>query len=82
MLDVDSKNHRTISELATSLWEYRQKVERLEKELVDTKQLLDGANITFDRIAKLVGYNGQYRDLIEAVEIKLTELNYAKSSIR
>jgi hypothetical protein len=54
----------------------RERLVQLEKELDDTKQLLEGANITFDKISKLIGYRGQYRDLIEAVEIKLSELNY------
>jgi hypothetical protein len=46
-------------------------VKSLKKELEETKLLLEGADITFDKIAKLVGYNGQYRDLVEAVEMKL-----------
>lgn len=46
---------------------------KLKEELEDTKQLLEGANITFNKIAELVGYRGQYRDLVEAVEIKLSE---------
>ena len=39
--------------------------------LEEVKQLLEGANLTFDRIAKLVNYHGQYRDLVEAVDVKL-----------
>lgn len=50
-------------------------VKSLQKELEETKLLLEGANTTFDKIAKLVGYNGQYRDLVEAVDIKLNSIN-------
>lgn len=64
------------------VYRLEEEVNKLKRELADTKQLLEGANITFDKIAKLVGDRGQYRDLVEAVEIKLSELNYAKSNVR
>ncbi len=44
------------------------------KELAETKVLLQGANLTCEKIAALVGDHGQYRDLVEAVEAKLHEL--------
>lgn len=46
---------------------------KLRKENQELKDLLEGANFTCNKIAELVGDHGQYRDLIEAVEIKLHE---------
>jgi len=43
----------------------------LRKENADLKLLLEGANKTCDEIAKIVGDRGQYRDLVEAVEMKI-----------
>lgn len=48
-------------------------VNKLRRENSELKMLLEGANVIHDRISELVGYRGQYRDLVEAVEIKLHE---------
>lgn len=47
------------------------KIARLEKEIAELRVLLSGANDICNRIANLVDDRGQYRDLVEAVEMKL-----------
>ena len=49
-------------------------LESLRKENAELKLLLEGADSTCKKIAELVGDRGQYRDLVEAVEMKLDSL--------
>jgi hypothetical protein len=44
---------------------------RLKKENAELRLLLEGANVTCNKIAEIVGDTGQYRDLVEAVEMKI-----------
>jgi gamma-glutamyl:cysteine ligase YbdK (ATP-grasp superfamily) len=44
---------------------------RLKKENEELRLLLEGANATCNKIAEIVGDTGQYRDLVEAVEMKI-----------
>lgn len=45
--------------------------EILRKENADLKEEIAGANLILGEIEKMVGDHGQYRDLIESVELKL-----------
>lgn len=49
-------------------------IEKLNKRIDEQQLLLEGANATCANIAELVGDRGQYRDLVEAVTIKLQTL--------
>jgi metal-responsive CopG/Arc/MetJ family transcriptional regulator len=54
----------------------KQKIAKLETENEELKLLLSGAHIITNKIATLVGDRGQYRDLVEAVEMKLHALQH------
>lgn len=49
-------------------------IEKLNKRIDEQQLLLEGANATCAKIAELVGDRGQYRDLVEAVTIKIQTL--------
>jgi hypothetical protein len=51
---------------------------RLERENRELKRLLNGAMEIRGKIAELVEDHGQYRDLVEAVEMKILSLKSNK----
>ena len=53
-------------------------IAELKAKVAELELLLDGANQTCNKIAEIVGDHGQYRDLVEAVEMKIHGLKSKK----
>ena len=79
LIEINDTLNNALNSSSKCLAALGEHMQALQKKNDELELLLYGANLTCNKIAELVGDKGQYRDLVEAVEMQLDSL---KSKVR